>query len=393
MMISTSEAISIVNESTKRLSPKEMALGESLNHILAEDAVAKLDLPPFNQSAMDGYALKLHDSNVYHAICEIKAGDDASSVFLKPGEAIKIFTGAMCPLDADLVCRIEDISINGYTIKVNVTPNKGANIRLKGEQINEGEKGLSKGTTINPAAIGFLANLGIKNVQVFPSPKISIISTGNELVTPQNHYELPIGKIYESNGLMLKSAIESFNFSTDYPIHLLDDYTSVLNGLKTGLDSSDVLIISGGISVGDYDFVGEALLELDVEQKFYKVNQKPGKPLFFGTKDNKLVFALPGNPAAALTCFYIYVLPALNKMAGKEFTELNKSKAAIETPIEKSNSREQFLKAVLKDKKVTVLEGQSSAMLRTFAEANALIHLPANSSPQKGELVDVIELP
>ncbi|CAG5077821.1 molybdopterin molybdotransferase MoeA [Parvicella tangerina] len=392
-MISTAEAISLISDSTRPLEAVTTALSKSLGCITTEDVTAKIDLPPFDQSAMDGYAICLGGEDTYSVIGEIQAGDDASEFSLSKGEAVKIFTGAMVPKTADLVCRIEDIVEKGNVISVTKTPTKGANIRWQGEQIKKGETSILKGGKVNPATIGFLANLGIKDLSVVRKPIISIISTGNELISPDELNTLPEGKIFESNSVMLSSALHSLGYESRHSRHLQDDYNEVCKGLKKALHESDVLIISGGISVGDYDFVGKGLQENGVKQVFYKVNQKPGKPLFFGTKGNKLVFALPGNPAAALTCFYIYVLPALNKLSGQGFIGLPKSTSTLTTSLTKSNSREQFLKAYDDNNgTVKILEGQSSAMLKSFAEANALIHLPSHSTPQEGETVEVIKL-
>ena len=191
---------------------------------------------------------------------------------------------------------------------------------------------------------------------------------------------------------MLQNALANYGFDANAPVHLVDTYAEVSSGLKSQLEETDVLIISGGISVGDYDFVGKSLIENGVEQRFYKVNQKPGKPLFFGTKGNKLVFALPGNPAAALTCFLVYVIPALRKMTGYGFKELPRTQALLKGKTPKPSPKEQFLKGYLLNSSVEILEGQSSAMLRTFADANALIHLPANHTLQNGEEVEIILL-
>lgn len=391
-MISTSNAISLVNSSTTPLESTNTILSEALGKILSIDAIAQIDLPPFSQSAMDGYAIKFGNGDQFEVIGEIKAGDDASSIVLEKGQAIKIFTGAMCPSSADLVCRIEDIKEDGNTITIFKMPKAGANIRLQGEQIKRGDQGLNKGNELNPAAIGFLANLGIEEVKVYNQPKINIVSTGNELVPPSISKVLAPGKIFESNGIMLQMAIQERGFSCTSPTHLVDSYKEVFEGLKAKLELSDVLIVSGGISVGDYDFVGKALIELGVKQVFYKVNQKPGKPIFFGTKEDKLIFALPGNPAAALTCFYLYVLPALNKLAGKGFKELPRSIGKLTSSIERPNTREQFLKASNKNGEVTILEGQSSAMLRTFSTANALAYLPAETTKNIGDPIEIIAL-
>lgn len=391
-MISISKAISLVNQSTAPLSAAKIELSESLGRTLSSSPVAKIDLPPFDQSAMDGYALKLGNSNSFKVIGTIQAGDDASSVVLKAGEAVKIFTGAMCPSSADLVCRIEDIEEGNETIIIHKLPKSGANIRLKGEQIQIGEIGLPKGTILNPASIGFLANLGIKEIDIISSPIINIVATGNELTPANNENNLKPGKIFESNSIMLEAALKESGWNLNLSLHLNDTYKEVLKGLESCLSNADVMIISGGISVGDYDFVGKALKELGVTEIFYKVNQKPGKPLFFGVKDHKLVFALPGNPAAALTCFYVYVLPALNKLSGKGFKELPRKKRNLATSISKANSREQLLKAFYDLRGVHILEGQSSAMLKSFSEANALAYIPANTVLNTGDEVEIILL-
>lgn len=392
IVISISKAISLVNQSTAALPATKIELSKSLGRPLSSPAVAEIDLPPFDQSAMDGYALKLGNSNSFKVIGMIQAGDDASNVVLRTGEAIKIFTGAMCPANADLVCRIEDIEEEKETIIVHKLPKTGANIRLKGEQIQSGEIGLPKGTILNPASIGFLANLGIQEINTISFPVIHLVSTGNELMPPNNESSLKPGKIFESNGIMLEAALNESGWNPSASIHLNDTYEAVLTGLETCLSNADVTIISGGISVGDYDFVGKALKALGVTEIFYKVNQKPGKPLFFGVKDRKLIFALPGNPAAALTCFYVYVLPALNKLSGKGFKELPRKKSKLTTNITKANSREQLLKAFYENDKTHILEGQSSAMLRSFSEANALAHIPANTLLNAGDEVDIILL-
>lgn len=392
IVISTSKAISLINQSTTALPVTKIELSKSLGKPLSSPAVAEIDLPPFDQSAMDGYALKLGHSNSFKVIGMIQAGDDASKIVLKTGEAVKIFTGAMCPPSADLVCRIEDIDEEKETIIVRKLPKSGANIRLKGEQIQSGEIGLPKGTILNPASIGFLANLGIREINTISSPIISLVSTGNELTAPNKENCLKPGKIFESNSIMLETALKENDWTPSSSIHLNDTYEEVLSGLETCLSNADVIIISGGISVGDYDFVGEALKDLEVTEIFYKVNQKPGKPLFFGVKGHQLVFALPGNPAAALTCFYIYVLPALNKLSGMGFKELPRKRGKLTANIAKPNPREQFLKTYYENGMAHILEGQSSAMLRSFSEANALAHIPANAMLNNGDEVDIILL-
>ena len=193
---------------------------------------------------------------------------------------------------------------------------------------------------------------------------------------------------------MLQNALYNLKFY-DVTIHKVeDDYNKTLSKLDEVIKENDLVIVSGGISVGDYDFVGKALEELKVEALFYKVKQKPGKPLFFGKKEGKLIFALPGNPAAALSCFYIYVYIALQKMMNNADVELPRIKAKSLSKFIKHGDRPQFLKAIYNNGEVEILEGQSSAMLQTFALSNAFVNMPEDVSNIKiGDLVEVILLP
>ena len=202
--------------------------------------------------------------------------------------------------------------------------------------------------------------------------------------------------LYEviTNAIMMYVALKNLGFKKVSTHNVKDDYKATLGVLEKVIENHDVTLISGGISVGEYDFVEKALNELGIEQLFYKVNQKPGKPLFFGRKDNKTIFALPGNPAAALSCFYIYVLPALQKMSGNLDYSLTKTRAISNSDYSVNINRAQFLKAIYNDGKVDILKGQNSSMLHTFALANALVYIPESSGSIKiNDLVEVILLP
>lgn len=385
-MISIEDALILISNAIQPLHYSEKKLIDSLGKVLSENIVAPIDLPPFDQSAMDGYAVKFGKNITYNIVGAIKAGDDASEVVLKENEAIKIFTGAFCPSSADAVCQIEHISKNDdATISLHPIPLVNANIRRQGEQIQKGTIALEKGHVLTPASIGFLANLGFDKVITFDIPRVSIIATGSELVAPGG--KLSVGKIYESNSIMLQAVLKREGIEEVTLSKTIDDLVATVETIKTQLQLSDILIISGGISVGDHDYVSEALQKNGVKEIFHKVNQKPGKPFYFGTKNNKLIFALPGNPAAALTCFYIYIVPALRKMMGGTFETLDKIEAICQTTISKPNSRAQFLKAKYKNGNVKILEGQSSAMLHTFSESNALVYLPANSTVVLGDKI------
>lgn len=390
-MISTNKAKILIERATAVGEHKNEELLNAIDHVLARDISSPIDLPQFDQSAMDGYAIKLGEGDEFNVLGEIQAGDNAENIVLNKNEAVKIFTGAMCPSSADLVCRIEDIEESPEdAIKVIVMPKIGANIRRQGEQIRQGDFALAKGHKVSPATIGFLANLGMTHVSVYSKPRVSVLSTGNELISPGEKLEL--GKIYESNAQMLQSVLRESDIS-DLDIHKsVDTLEETVSKVGLILEKSDIVIITGGISVGDYDFVAEALKKNDIEKVFHKLNQKPGKPFYFGKKGSKLVFALPGNPAAVLTCYYQYVLPAIQKTMGNEFVGLDSQFFKSKSAISKSNSREQFLKGYYEDGFVEVLEGQSSAMLHTFATSNALVYVPADKKLVVGEAVLVYKI-
>ncbi len=390
-MITVEQAIDLVRQNvmpTTHLIEKDIDRADGF--VLSKDVFSPINMPPFRQSAMDGYAVNLDQVNAYRLIGEIKAGDPAD-MMIEKGEAVRIFTGAAVPDSANTIVIQEHIERQDNIVKPLRPIELNMNIRPMGEQVNKGDLALPKGTVINPAAIGFLASLGIQKVEVYKKPSVSLVITGNELQAPGE--PLQHGKIYESNAVMLKKALNQAGISELRLLKVEDNYPATLNTINEALTESELVLISGGISVGDYDFVGDVLEELEVTQLFYKVKQKPGKPLFFGKKESKYVFALPGNPASSLSCFYMYVLPAINRLKGNlEFNPLT-VKARTKSKFSKKGDRAQFLKAIYKDGEVEILEGQNSSMLHTFALANALVYMPAElEQADKGDLLTVILL-
>ena len=391
-MISITDAISIVKENGKPLLQATTKLVEKAGgYILFEDVISPINMPPFRQSAMDGYALNLHDDLSYNLIGEVKAGDGHQSI-LKNGEAIRIFTGAPVPDSANAIMMQEKVQTNGTTITIEHQILLEHNIRPLGEQVKTGDIALKKGTKLTPAAIGYLISLGITKVSVFKKPSIAIVTTGNELI--EAGQDLSYGKIYESNSKMLLSALYSLKYY-DVSIHKVEDiYDKTVDTLNTVVNNNDLVIITGGISVGDYDFVGKALKELEVDEQFYKVKQKPGKPLFYGTKNDTQIFALPGNPAAALSCFYVYVYITLQKMMNRKDLELTRLQVKSKSNFQKNGDRPQFLKAIYENDEVEILEGQNSSMLQTFALSNALVYAPETITKiEIGDTLEVILLP
>ncbi|MFC4722052.1 gephyrin-like molybdotransferase Glp [Geojedonia litorea] len=391
-MISVEQAIDIVRINTKPIAAFELKkVKDAYGDILFEDVLSPINMPPFRQSAMDGYALHLNGSDSYRIIGEVKAGDGHHPI-LKPGEAIRIFTGAPVPDTANALVMQEKTAVDDTRLKLKSEVVQNENIRPLGEQVLKGQTALNKGTHLTAAAIAFLTSLGITDIKVYKKPTIAVVVTGNELVEAGQH--LAYGQIYESNATMLSAALKCLEYNNVSIHKVSDDYKSTLHLLNQVISDYDVILISGGISVGDYDFVEKALDEIGVEQLFYKVNQKPGKPLFFGKKESKTVFALPGNPAAALSCFYVYVYPALQKMRGHLDFSLTKAKAISKSNFTINVNRAQFLKAIYTNGEVEILDGQNSSMLHTFALANALAYVPETSGSIKiNDMVEVILFP
>lgn len=391
-MITVEKALTILEEVSFKLKKKELKVSCKLSgYVLAEPVYAKHNYPFFNQSAMDGYAVCLNDSSSYTIIkSEIKAGDEGN-ILMKKGEAVRIFTGAPVPEDADAVIMQEKVKIKGNRLSVEENISKGKNIRFEGEEIKKGDLLFETGHTITPATIGVLTGLGIHTVKVYQKPKVAIIVTGNELLSVTE--ELTHGKIYNSNTYTLGAFLEEQQIEEIEYFHVKDDLVETETIISKALHNHDVVLITGGISVGEYDFVKESLERNGVEELFYKVKQKPGKPLFFGKTNQTFVFGLPGNPAAALTGAYLYVLPLLNRLKGKPNIHLPRIKAITLNGYQKKGDRAHFLKAFIKMNKVQILGGQGSGMMHSFSMSNALVFLPEEKMEIKeGEEVTCIPI-
>ena len=387
-MISVEEAKALIKNNVTPLAIQEIKAVNSLNYYLAEQIISPIAVPSFNQSAMDGYAFYFEDiNNPIEIVDEIAAGD-TRTVHIKKGEGVRIFTGAKVPNELDAVVMQELTEVTNKLLTVKDEGLKlGGNIRPKGSQINKGDIALEKGTLLTPAAIGFISALGITNVKVYQLPNVAIIATGNELVKPGN--QLVEGQIYESNTFMLQAALNKLMIHPTIFV-VKDNQIETEKVIQQALQHHNLVLLSGGISVGDYDFVKESLVNLNVCEVFYKIKQKPGKPLFFGKTNTCYVFALPGNPAAALTCFYQYAYPSINIMMGGNELFLPCLKLPISHQLIKKEGRAVFYKAHTNFKTVTILEGQGSDMLKSFALANCMVYVKAETeSICENELVEV----
>jgi molybdopterin molybdotransferase len=394
-MISVTEANKMIQDNTATLLPVELSLQQAAGKILAAEVYSMTDIPAFPQSSMDGYAFLYNDWKLHKKLTvagEIAAGSNEKTS-LAAGTAIRIFTGAAVPPGADTIIMQEKVRIeNGYLIiDEEEQVMQGVNVRPKGSEIKTGAMAMEKYGMLSPAAIGFLAGAGVTKVKVFPNPSVSIIVTGKELQQPGT--PLDYGQVYESNSFTLTSALQQLNIN-DIKIFRADDDLEILTGiLKGALQQADLVLLTGGISAGDYDFVLQAAANCGVTKLFHKIKQRPGKPLYFGKKENKLVFGLPGNPSSVLTCFYEYVLAAIAVLTKRNIC-LPAIQAPLSEPFYKTPVLTHFLKGFYNGTTVSVLDAQESYRLSSFAKANCLVKIDEQVTECKaGVLVEVHFLP
>lgn len=377
-MISIEEARKWTQDKSFPLSEELLPLEDAIGRVLAHDILTDIPQPSFRNSAMDGYAMLRSDLDsglrTFKVAGEIQAGK-SEVIRINQGETWRIFTGAVAPENCDMVVIQEKTDRGSAEVEVKqYDQGDGSNIREVGEQLKKGETALSAGHRINPASIGLLRSLGVSEVVVHRLPRIAVVTTGNELKEPGE--ELGLGEIFETNSITLKAAMSQHGFHIDTHIKVKDSLENTVEAIGKAIEEHDVLILSGGISVGDYDFVKEGLEKNGIEEVFYKVHQKPGKPMYFGVKAENLVYALPGNPASLLVCFNEYVLPSLRKLRGERgFLQPPMFKLKLKHDHFFKGPRPEFFRGRFKGDEVEVLTGQASFMLKSFAEANCLIYI------------------
>ncbi len=391
-MISVSEAKKNIQESTKSLSSVNVPLELCAGLILAKDIYAPLNIPAFAQSGMDGYAIAFASIGKQIKLEGEHQAGTASFLKVAAGTAARIFTGAVVPEGADTVVMQEKVKVvDGFLQIEHENLKQGDNVRLPGTEIAKGALALSAGTRLTPPAIGFLAGMGINLVEVIPNARVSIIVTGNELQKPGTAPEF--GKVYESNSFSLLAALQQLNIYNVVVQQSADDKDTLTKVLHEALLKNDVVLMTGGVSVGDYDFTVIASENCGVQKIFHKIKQKPGKPIFFGKKGEKLFFGLPGNPASVLTCFYEYVLLALEKLTAQKL-QLQKMEAIISSSYKKPANITHFLKGIFDGEKVQLPDGQESYKLNSFAKANCLVMIPESvTEVAAGQNVEVHLLP
>ncbi len=393
-MITVSEAIKIIKHHAFSPAPVKELLVNAAGKILASDVFATYSIPAYPQSAMDGYAFRFSDLQQDVALTingEVPAGSTTNNKLL-PGQAVRIFTGAALPAGSDTVVMQEKVQVNQQSLYVqDTTLQQGTNVRPAGSEIASGANALPAGSVLSPAAIGFLAGIGVHEVAVFPDPVISIIITGNELQAPGS--ALQYGKVFESNGAALQAALQQCNIPAINIIRAPDNLQQLSTIMATAIEQSDIVLLTGGVSVGNYDFVLPAAENNGVLTLFHKVKQRPGKPLYVGKKNNVMLFGLPGNPASVLSCFYIYVLQALEIFCHRKLT-LQTIECPLKEAHHKKNSLTQFLKGWYDGEAVSILDAQESYRMRSFAIANCLLQLDEKiTNCDAGMLVQIHLLP
>lgn len=391
-MISVQEALEIINQHIPKRKQQFLPLKKALGYTTSSDIYSRYNLPNFVQSSMDGYAIRFEDKNKTLKVSgEIPAGC-TQRFHLENGNAYRIFTGAPLPDGADTVVMQEKVRIidHQYIVIEDHELEKGTNVRPIGSDARPGAVAIRSGSHLSAAAIGYLAGMGCTEVQVYAPPSVSLIMTGNELVEPGQ--TLDFGQVFESNSFQLESVLRQCGISEINTFRVKDDPEALKETINSAISETDIVILVGGVSVGDYDYVIEAAEKCGIKQQFHKIRQKPGKPLYFGTKEEKLIFGLPGNPSSALTCFYLYIVPVLATLLKRK--DITEKKIAVTTSAySKKTGLTHFLKATYSNETVTPLYAQESYRLQSFAEANCLMIIDEDTEGcEKGESVEILLL-
>lgn len=376
-LVSITEAQRLVLDRIERLPVETAAIGEAGGRMLAKPGRAAVDLPPFDSSAMDGFALRAADSPGRLPVSfRIAAGAPAPRA-LEPGEAMGIATGGVVPAGADAVIPFEYVVESDNVIELAEPVPVGANIRPAGGDVRRGEVVVDAGARLGPAQLGALAAAGVANVLVARRPRAAVLATGSELRQPGEPLEP--GQVYEANGLLLAAQLESAGAEVERLAPVADDEAAHREALSRGL-AADVLVTSGGVSVGPHDLVRKVEAELGVEEVFWGVAMKPGKPISFGVLESRLVFGLPGNPVSALVGFELFVRPALLALQGAADPLPRFERGRLASALEPNAHRDELVRArVTPGDEGPVLDplpGRESHMIVRAAAADALVLVP-----------------
>jgi molybdopterin molybdotransferase len=380
-LITIAEARRRVLSAVTALGHERVAIADALHRMLAQDIAATGDVPPFPSSAMDGYAIEPGlAGRKLKLVGESRAGAPSDRM-LGPGEAIRISTGAAVPAGAGAVIRQEDTEERGGTVSVTAGVEAGQNIRPAGEVMRAGSAVLTAGTRLGAAELGGAVTAGAGELLVSERPRLQVLCTGDELRPPGE--PLGPGEIHNSNAPMLAALGAGAGTLTAAPVLLADDAGATEAGLGAALAAADMVVVSGGVSVGPHDHVKPALATLGVEQIFWGVALQPGKPTWFGARDGQLVFGLPGNPVSTAVTFELFVRPALAALQGAAVEEQGERRAALSEPVRCNPRREQALRVRLERRDGTLLAvpngPQGSHVVTSLIGADALAMIPAGA--------------
>ncbi len=388
-MISVAQAKKLIKSNLPPRQTRVLEIGSCTGVVLATDVKSGVDVPNFDNSAMDGYAFRYKAGcEKLNVVGELKAGAFPTEE-LKAGQAFRIFTGAPMPKGADTVIPQELVKKEDDAVVFEKNAVKrGANVRKQGTQTRKGEVILKRGRVLDPGALSLAASVGVDKLKVFRRPYVGIIVTGDELVTPGK--KLKPGQIYDSNTVLLTSALNTLNVVPRFVFRVADSRKELDKHIDTCLEHCDVVLLTGGISVGDYDFVYELLNSRGVKKLFYKLKQRPGKPLFAGVRDETMVFALPGNPVSVASCFVQYVKPVIRHLRGFDHTFEPDLKLPLSSDFQKQPGLTYFLKVRTTPNAAVVPKGQQSFNLMPFTNADAFAELDAESEVVRtGTMVNV----
>lgn len=392
-LMSVENAIHNIQQTIQPVVETEVVdLLDALDRVLAENIFSAINVPGYDNSAMDGYALCVEDDRTEFKVIGQSLAGHVFSGELKAGECIRIMTGAVIPAGANSVVMQEQVSIDGDRILLRTASAIGNNIRKAGEDLAKGNLVLEKSHRITPVDIGLLASLGISRLTVFRRLRVAILSTGDEL-TPINQ-SLEPGNIYDSNRYVLHALLKRLNVDIIDAGLIADDYQKIKNAIQNEMAVADVIITSGGVSVGDADYTKQVLMESG-EIHFWKIAMKPGKPFAFGRLRKGYFFGLPGNPVSAVVTYHQLVLPGLRWLAGEIFSAPHSIIATTSSALKKQLGRKDFQRGILfgdnQQNLVKTTGMQSSGMLSSMAKANCYILLDADrGSVNAGEAVEVL---
>ena len=380
------------------LGTEEVAPGEAGTRPLAADVRSPIDQPPFPRSPLDGYAFRGEDSAgaspeqpVRLKVVGKHYAGDPGTTKVGPGEAVRLFTGAVIPQGANCVIRQEDTDSGEDTVTLYRAQNPWDNYCYAGEDFKRGDLLLPAGTVLDYAALGLLAGAGVNSVSVYRYPEVAVLSTGDELVQP-GQFPLPPGKIYSSNTTLITARLSEFHVPNS-GWHVSDDPNLVAERVGELLGHHDLVITTGGVSVGQKDFMAQAVSLLGAETVFHGVMLKPGSPALFARWEGKYILALSGNPFAAATTVELLARPLLAALSGDESLLPRRTRAVLDTPFGKASKGRRFIRGRLENGHVTLPAGHASGMLASLVGCNCLIDIPGGSGPlSPGQDVDVVLL-